>query len=127
MTNRLLVVLGSGPGIGVATGTKFASEGFNVALLARNADRLKQDVSMVETAATHKSVKVSAYPLDISDHVAVQQTLQRVEEELGTPEVVLFNAAMFLWSKIGEIDPEVMVKAYKVYLQHHYLIPFHLV
>ena len=41
---RLLVIVGTGPGIGLAAASLFASKGFNVALLSRNPDRLKEDV-----------------------------------------------------------------------------------
>lgn len=112
MVNKILVVVGSGPGIGIATGAHFASKGFDVALLARNPERLAEGAATVQ-GANSKS-KVVTYPVDISDHKALQKTLKMVEVELGAPEVVLFNAATMLWNKIGETDPETLIQAYKV-------------
>jgi NAD(P)-dependent dehydrogenase (short-subunit alcohol dehydrogenase family) len=112
MVNKVIVVLGSGPGIGVATGSLFASKGFDVALLSRNAQRLQQDVIKVEKAGSNTTVQ--AYPVDISDHVALPTTLNKVEADLGPPEVVFFNAARVQPSKIGETTPEYLLEDFKV-------------
>nr|KAK5450522.1 hypothetical protein LTR18_000538 [Exophiala xenobiotica] len=111
MVNKVIVVLGSGPGIGVATGSLFASKGFDVALLSRNAQRLQQDVIKVEKAGSNTTVQ--AYPVDISDHVALLTTLNKVEADLGPPEVVFFNAARVQPSKIGETTPEYLLEDFK--------------
>lgn len=111
MVNKIIVVLGSGPGLGVATGSKFAAQGFDVALLARNADRLQEDVKTVQKAASN--VKVQAYTVDISDHVALLDTLKKVEAELGAPEVVYFNAARVGPSSIGETPPDHLLEDFK--------------
>ncbi len=48
----VLVVIGSGPGIGVATASLFAQKrSGKIALLARNASRLQEDKSSVLDAA----------------------------------------------------------------------------
>ncbi|MFB9994944.1 SDR family NAD(P)-dependent oxidoreductase [Deinococcus oregonensis] len=41
MNQGVYVVVGAGPGIGLATAERFAQEGFPVALLARSAEKLK--------------------------------------------------------------------------------------
>ncbi|KIV87125.1 hypothetical protein PV11_02693 [Exophiala sideris] len=111
MVNRLIVVLGSGPGLGVATGSKFAAQGFDVALLARNAERLQEDVKTVQQSASN--VKVHPYTVDISDHVALSETLKKVEADLGAPEIVFFNAARVGSSKIGETPPDHLLEDFK--------------
>lgn len=42
MSKPVCVVVGVGPGDGAAFARKFASEGYDVALLARNRDHLKE-------------------------------------------------------------------------------------
>lgn len=113
MSNKLIVVLGSGPGIGSQTAAYFASQGFNtVALLSRNAQRLSDDVASVKKASS--SVRVETYAVDLANTEALQSTLKKVESELGKPEVVLFNAARVAPSKIGEEAPENVVQDFKV-------------
>ena len=110
--NKVLVILGSGPQIGVATGSLFASKGFDVALLSRNAERLDQDIARVRKA--NSSVKVQAYPVDLGDQKALALTLAKVEADFGPPEVVYYNAARVAPSKIGSTGPDLVLEDFKV-------------
>jgi NAD(P)-dependent dehydrogenase (short-subunit alcohol dehydrogenase family) len=112
-SNKLFVVVGSGPGIGVATASKFASEGFNIALLSRSADRLQEDVTKVKSAAK-RNVQIQAFAVDASDHVALKKTLAEVQQKMGSPEVVLYNVARIAPSSIGETEPEFLLDDFKV-------------
>ncbi|KIW18222.1 hypothetical protein PV08_02510 [Exophiala spinifera] len=111
MVNKVIVVLGSGPGIGVATASLFASKGFDVALLARHKVRLQQDTAQVQQAGL--GVHVKAYSVDISDHVALSKTLDEVVTELGPPEVVFFNAARVRPAKLEDATPDYLLEDFK--------------
>jgi len=110
---RLLVVVGSGPGIGVATASLFASKGFNIALISRNAERLKEDASKVQEAGG-PAVRVETFAVDIGDSQRFQQTLHQIHKSMGSPEVVLWNAARIAMATIGEEDPELLLSDFKV-------------
>ena len=110
---KLLVLVGTGPGIGLSTATLFASKGFNVALLSRNADRLEQEVEKVGAAGQGR-VKVISFPVDVSDHVALKKTLGEVEQQMGKPEVVVSNAARIARTNIGETIEEDIIEDFKV-------------
>ena len=113
MAKGSFVVLGSGPGIGVSTATLFATKKFtSVALLARNAQRLESDASAVLEKNPFAIAKT--YSVDISDAAALKSTLERVAEDVGPPEVVLFNAARIEPSTIGEEPPETVLNDFKV-------------
>lgn len=112
-SNPLFVVVGSGPGIGVATASKFASEGFNIALLSRNADRLQEDVAKVKSAAKG-NVRIETFTVDAGDHVALKKTLAEVQQKMGSPEVVLYNVARIAPSSIGETEVEFILDDFKV-------------
>ena len=111
---KLLVLIGSGPGIGVATAKLFASKGFNVALVSRSADRLKDDAAQVKSAATDSSVKVETFPVDVSDHVALKSKLESIHQSLGPPEVIVYNAARVGPSEFGIFTPDEMVQDYRL-------------
>ncbi|KAI9695820.1 MAG: hypothetical protein M1820_008414 [Bogoriella megaspora] len=113
MSQNLLIVIGSGPGIGVATASLFASKGFSVALISRNASRLRSDVLAVQKSAASSST-TKAYACDIGDSTALQSTLKTIEFELGPPEVVLFNAARIEPSTIGSEPIEKIRKDFEV-------------
>lgn len=110
---KLLIIVGTGPGIGLATATLFASKGFNVALLSRSAARLEEDVKKVGMAGNGK-VKVMPFPVDVSDHVALKKTLGEIEQHMGKPEVVVFNAARIAQTSIGETSEEDIIGDFKV-------------
>ncbi|EXJ69992.1 uncharacterized protein A1O5_07065 [Cladophialophora psammophila CBS 110553] len=109
--NKLIVILGSGPGIGASTGALFASMGFDVALLSRNVERLGQDVIRVQIA--NPRVRVKAYPVDVGDHNGLALALAQVHADLGPPEVVYFNAARVAPSKIGGTSPDLVLEDFK--------------
>jgi len=111
-----LVVVGSGPGIGSATACLFAQKGFKkVALIARNADRLKEDSRAVEQAAqqAHADVSVGTWAVDITDTAAYESVLDEVAE-FGTLECLFFNAARVQESSFFEESTEDMEYDFKV-------------
>jgi len=115
---KLLVVLGSGPGIGVGVASHFASQNFDrVALISRNADRLQSDVDAVTAAARESNrsdVTVKPYAVDVSDTPSLERVLRRVVEELGKPEVVVYNAAALRQGKFFETSDEDVNNDFKV-------------
>ncbi|PPJ55986.1 hypothetical protein CBER1_03585 [Cercospora berteroae] len=95
MPGRTLVVLGSGPGIGVAVAQAFSARGFtHIALVSRNAERLKEDQDKVLDRIQERgsSCQVKTWTCDISDLDALKKTLGEIEG-VGELECVLFNAA----------------------------------
>jgi len=118
MSDRLIVVLGSGPGIGSQTAAHFAAQGFNrVALLSRNKQRLPEDAATIKKASS--SARVETYAVDLAEIDELKKTLKQVETDLGKPEVVLFNAARVGPSKIGEESVESVLQDFKVCFTAH--------
>jgi NAD(P)-dependent dehydrogenase (short-subunit alcohol dehydrogenase family) len=121
---KLLVIVGSGPGIGVAAACKFASAGYNVALISRSLERLNDDVANVYAHLDqHKDsnqvtkgsqVKVRPFAADAADHVALRRALDEVYEAMGPPEVVLYNAARIKGMVIEEATVDDMMDDFKV-------------
>jgi hypothetical protein len=95
MPGKTLVVLGSGPGIGIAVAKVFSVRGFtHVALVSRNKDRLAQDEDQVLDAIQERgySCRVKTWVCDIADMKQLQSTLKAIEL-FGSLECVLFNPA----------------------------------
>jgi short-subunit dehydrogenase len=87
---KVVVVTGASAGVGRATVAEFAKHGYNVALLARDPDRL--DRAAAELRAVH-GVRALAVPTDVADAEAVDAAATQVETELG-PIDVWVNVAM---------------------------------
>ena len=95
MPGKTLVVLGSGPDIGVAVPKVFSVRGFtHIALVSRNKSRLEKDEDSVLDAIQQRgySCQTKTWPCDLTDFEQLDKTLSEIEK-FGTLECVLFNAA----------------------------------
>lgn len=113
-TDSPLVILGSGPGIARSVATIFAQKRHGkIALIARRPESLEEERKAVQDAAG-VDVTVNTYATDISDISALQDTLSKIEADLGEPEVILFNAARVVQQPILEHPLEEMDLDWKV-------------
>lgn len=102
-----LLVVGSGPGIGVNVAMVFAEQGFNkIVLMSRNSERLENEVTEVKNAAPN--VEVVASTIDLASKKSVTQGLEQAEKHLQSVklECVLFNAARIGPSSLMDFTPE---------------------
>ncbi len=83
-----IVVCGHGPGISDAVARRFGKEGFAVALVARNAERLKTAAEAL--AGTGLTAK--AFPCNLGDPNAVRALIRDVRASLGPIAVLHWNA-----------------------------------
>lgn len=85
---KIIVIAGFGTGISRAVAEKFGKEGFSVALVARNAERLNAAAKELEG----KGVRAAAFPVDLSDPQAAKSLAGQVRERLGAATVLHWNA-----------------------------------
>ena len=86
---KIVVVTGAGAGVGRATVEEFARQGYDVALLSRDPDRL----SKAAAELLHYGGRTLAIPADVADAEAVEAAADKVEAELG-PIDIWVNVAM---------------------------------
>ena len=102
---RVCLITGVGPGTGSALARRFA-EGYRVAMLARNAERL---------AELEKELPGSrGYSCDVTDGEALRATLDRVRSELGSPEILIHNAVGGAFGDFLAIEPAVLEANFQV-------------
>lgn len=87
--SRIVVITGAGAGVGRATAAEFSKQGWDVILLARNAERLE---SAVRECRTHGG-QALGIPTDVADAAAVEAAASRAEQEFG-PIDIWVNVAM---------------------------------
>ena len=102
MNGRVAAVLGVGPGLGASVARRFAREGFAVALMARREESVAGARSEIEERGG-TALPVAA---DATDPASVATAFGRVREELGDPELFVYNAGAFQMGGILEISPE---------------------
>ena len=107
---KTILIAGYGPGISNAVAEKFGAEGFQVALVARNEERLAAGVK----ALAAKGVKAAAFPADFSDPATVKSTIGKVRAALGPITVLDWGlykggAGDLLAAKVEELGEVVAV------------------
>jgi NAD(P)-dependent dehydrogenase (short-subunit alcohol dehydrogenase family) len=85
---KTIVVVGFGPGISTAVAEKFGAEGFSVALIARNEDRLAAGVRALQA----RGVAAAAFPADAGDPAAIRAAIGKARAEFGPVTVIHWNA-----------------------------------
>lgn len=86
--SKTIIVAGYGPGISSAVAEKFGAEGFSVALVARNEERLAAGVK----ALAAKGVKAASFPTDLGDPTAARAVVGKVRDALGPITVLQWTA-----------------------------------
>jgi NAD(P)-dependent dehydrogenase (short-subunit alcohol dehydrogenase family) len=99
------LITGVGPGTGASLARVF-SQGYRVAALARDRDRLNQ------LAAKHSGVH--PYVCDVADSTALMQTLARVRDELAAPRLVIHNAVGGAWGDFMDVDASTLQRNFEV-------------
>ncbi|MER5520771.1 SDR family NAD(P)-dependent oxidoreductase [Streptomyces sp. NPDC002763] len=90
MTKGSALVIGVGPGLGLALAEAFARDGHPVALFGRDAARLDK----YATELTTEGRTARAYSVDAADPEGLEAALKRAADELGAPEVLVYNVAV---------------------------------
>jgi NAD(P)-dependent dehydrogenase (short-subunit alcohol dehydrogenase family) len=89
-------VVGVGPGNGAALARRFSAEGFGVALLARTT-ALSSDLAASLPGAR-------AFACDVADAGAVERAFAAVREQMGDPEVLVYNAGSGVWGNVEDVS-----------------------
>ena len=87
-TSKTIVVVGFGPGNSTAVAEKFGTEGFSVAIVGRNQERLAAGVA----ALKGKGIAAAAFAGDATDPAAIAATIRNIRTELGPITAIHWNA-----------------------------------
>ena len=105
MPRPICLITGVGPGTGTAIARRF-SEKYDVAMLARNRDRLQ--------SLRNENKNLYPYQCDVSDPEALLKTIDSVGKELGNPSVVIHNAVGGAFGNFLEVDLSVLEHNFQV-------------
>ena len=96
------VIVGVGPGLGSALCRRFASEGYAVAAIART--KAKVDAALTDIGTYNaRGMGITA---DATVPAEVTRAMAAIQAELGTPDVVVYNAGAFEMASLLELTPE---------------------
>jgi NAD(P)-dependent dehydrogenase (short-subunit alcohol dehydrogenase family) len=96
------LIVGAGSGTSASFARVLAGQGARVALAARNIDKLdalKQQIDGITIAC------------DATDADQVASLFKRVDQAMGTPDVVLYNASAYTAGPVAELDPQAVLQS----------------
>jgi len=102
----LVIITGVGPGTGSAMARRFHDGGYQVAMLARTAERL--------TDLERELPNAFAVPCDVADPAALAAALESIEQRAGVPKVVIHNAVGGAFGNFLDIDPQVLQQNFQI-------------
>lgn len=104
------VIIGAGPGIGQAVARRFTREGMPVALIARK----QQTVDAVANALAPSAGQLFPLAADSGDEEALRAALDTAADQLGIPDVVVYNAALIQRDSPGQLSAQAHLQAWAV-------------
>ncbi|MEU5879388.1 short-chain dehydrogenase/reductase [Spirillospora sp. NPDC047279] len=87
LNDRVAVLTGAAGGIGAETALRLVDKGVRVALLDRDADRLRP-------LAAKLGERAAAFPVDVTDADALERVTNDVAERFGRIDIVIANAGI---------------------------------
>jgi NAD(P)-dependent dehydrogenase (short-subunit alcohol dehydrogenase family) len=99
------LIVGAGDGLSASIARRFAKAGLKLGLVARNKEKL---------TALAAQLGGEAFGCDATQPDAVADLFNEVETRLGTPDVVIYNAAFRVRGPITELNPRAVEEALKV-------------
>jgi NAD(P)-dependent dehydrogenase (short-subunit alcohol dehydrogenase family) len=102
----LAIITGVGPGTGTAMARRFSAGGYQVAMIARNAERLN--------ALARDLPDSFAIACDVSDTAALVPALDGIAARAGAPKVVIHNAVGGAFGTFQDISPDILQRNFQV-------------
>ena len=98
----IAVIVGTGSGLSASLARRFASAGMDVALAARNIDKL---------GGLAGEIGAKTYSCNASEAGDVEALFAAVASDFGTPMVAVYNASRRARGPVAELDPEEVKEA----------------
>jgi NAD(P)-dependent dehydrogenase (short-subunit alcohol dehydrogenase family) len=105
MVEEVCLITGVGPGTGSALARRFA-RGYRVAMIARDAERLAALEGELEAAR--------AFPCNVAETSQLEDTVGRIQQELGAPSVLIHNAVGGAFGDFLSIEAKVLERNFQI-------------
>lgn len=97
----LCIVAAAGPGMGAAIARRFAFEGFDIALIARDRHRLGEIAQGLESTGR----RVTTHAADLCALDTVAAAFAEIRDQHGEAEVLVYNGARWHERPVMTLDP----------------------
>jgi len=109
LQEQVALIVGVGPGLGLALARECAAAGMQVAMAARdetNLNALQRELPSATQART--------YACDSTAEKEVINLFERVQTDLGPPDLVVYNAGIFMPGEVVNISAEDFERCWRV-------------
>ena len=106
MTKPVCLITGVGDATGAAMARRFTAGGYRVAMIARNAARLRALEGEIEGAV--------AFACDVGDLEALATTVAEIRTGMGKPQVLVHNAVAHTFATFLDADPADLERNFRV-------------
>jgi short-subunit dehydrogenase len=122
--NKKIVVTGATKGIGRAIAERFAKEGFDLALCARN----ENDLERLKSEIGGKKSEILVYKCDVSNKEELKGFAAKVNNNFGAVDIFVNNAGIFLPGQVineeeGNLETLIETNLYSAYHLSRMLLP----
>ncbi len=124
LTGKYAIVTGASSGLGRHAALSYASMGANVALLARNIEKLKE----VEAEIKKYNVKTLLVECDVTKEESVKKAVETVMNNFGRVDILLNNAGVAVSGGVDTLSEDDWDKSFNtnvkgMYFMSKYVIP----
>jgi NAD(P)-dependent dehydrogenase (short-subunit alcohol dehydrogenase family) len=102
------IIVGAGPGIGIAVARRVVREGLAIGLIARREATVD---SVLEALSDADALGVTA---DVTDEPGLRTALDEIIDRFGVPELLVYNSALVRRDTIGELTAGQQLDAWAV-------------
>ncbi len=104
MRNKTCWIIGASQGIGEALAKKYFDSGFDLAISARNEDKLKSIRNGLLSQNQNRSNQIFVTPADVGEAVSIQSSLDLILEKFGEIDLIIFCSAIYQPTKAIGFD-----------------------
>lgn len=108
----ICAIVGAGPRIGNGLAQSFALTGYDIVLISRNT----ANTDKIAAEVREKNVAAHQIAFDATDRAATSEGFARIEQEVGTPDVVIYNPANMVMAAYSEVTPDDMEQTWSIML-----------
>ncbi|HMQ68182.1 MAG TPA: SDR family NAD(P)-dependent oxidoreductase [Ignavibacteria bacterium] len=110
MRDKLITIVGMGPGVSYSTAKYFAEKGFKIAMIARNEQKLFDYKKEFESGGT----EAFAYSADAGDENSLVKVFDVIRKNAGETDVLHYNSFAMRQSRPLDLKYEDCIKDFKV-------------
>ncbi|MEM7179809.1 MAG: SDR family NAD(P)-dependent oxidoreductase [Spirochaetota bacterium] len=110
MAERIVTIIGMGRGIGKCLAQNFANEGFQVVMIARRMEVLRE----IQKELQREGYTSHPFTCDAGDEEALKACMEKIREDVGDTDVLIYNAASIKQIHILQETATTLTEDFKV-------------